>query len=114
MGDRARRAARKAARVEDQANLALDIGRDVDGGESVSGSSGAYGRSGRAQLPRAVPPLAMDPGMWINMVNLKPPYLDLEVESMKKIILEYKRYDSLGNVLANYYVLCSNLCWKII
>ena len=33
--------------------------------------------------------------MWlnINMVNVKPPYLvDLEVESMKKNILEYKRY----------------------
>ena len=31
--------------------------------------------------------------MWLNMVNVKPPYLpDLEVESIKKFILEYKRY----------------------
>jgi len=33
------------------------------------------------------------PGMWLNMVNVNPPYLaDLEIESMKKIILDYKRY----------------------
>ena len=44
---------------------------------------------GRAQPPRAVPLLAMEPGI----VNVKPQYLvDLEVESMKIIILEYKRY----------------------
>jgi hypothetical protein len=35
----------------------------------------------------------MDPGMRLNMVNVKPPYLvDLEVDSLKKFILEYKRY----------------------
>ena len=40
-----------------------------------------------------IAPLAMDPGLWINMVNVKPPFLsDLEIESMKKFILEYKRY----------------------
>ena len=39
---------------------------------------------GRAQLPRAVPPLTMDPGMWLNMVNVNPPYLvDLKFESVK-------------------------------
>ena len=48
---------------------------------------------GRAQPPRAVPPSAMDPGMWLNMVNVKPPYLvDLEIESMNIFILECKRY----------------------
>jgi len=30
--------------------------------------------------------------MWLNMVNVKPPDLaDLETESMKKFILDYKR-----------------------
>ena len=44
-----------------------------------------------------VPPLAMYPGMWLNMVNIKPPSLvNLEIESMKKIILEYKRYAQKG------------------
>ena len=34
----------------------------------------------------AVPPLAMDRGMLLNKVNVKPPYLvDLEIESMKKL-----------------------------
>ena len=37
--------------------------------------------------------LALDPGMWLNMLNMKPPYLpDLEIESMKKLILDCKRY----------------------
>jgi hypothetical protein len=41
----------------------------------------------------AVPPMALDPGMWLNMVNVKPPQLgSLEVEAMKKFILDYKRY----------------------
>ena len=36
------------------------------------------------------PPLTLDPGMLLNMVNVKPPYLaDLEIESMKKFILDY-------------------------
>jgi len=31
--------------------------------------------------------------MWLNMVNVKPLYLaDLEIESMKKFILDYKWY----------------------
>ena len=48
---------------------------------------------GRARPPAVIAPLAMDPGLWLNMVNVKPPYLlDLEIESMKKFILEYKRY----------------------
>ena len=38
MGDRAGRAARRAVRVENQANVDVDIRRDEDG-ESVSGSS---------------------------------------------------------------------------
>ena len=35
----------------------------------------------------------MDPGMWLNMVTVKSPYLvDLEIESMIEFILSYKRY----------------------
>ena len=35
----------------------------------------------------------IDHGMWLNMVNVKPPHLaDLEVKFVKKIILDYKRY----------------------
>jgi len=43
--------------------------------------------------PPAEVPAAIDSGMWLNMVNVKPPHLiDLEVESMKKfILLDYKR-----------------------
>jgi hypothetical protein len=38
-------------------------------------------------------PIIVDPGMWLSMVNVKPPQLtDLEIESMKKFILDYKRY----------------------
>ena len=37
------------------------------------------------EVGEAVPPLAMDRGMWLNMFNVKPPYLvDLEIESVKK------------------------------
>ena len=39
MGDRARRAARREARLENQAGVDVDIRRDVDGGDSGSGSS---------------------------------------------------------------------------
>ena len=50
----------------------VDIRRDVDGGESVSGSSDGKVveevvrvSRGRAQPPRAVPAWVMDPGMWL-------------------------------------------------
>jgi hypothetical protein len=120
MGDRAGRAARRAARLENQAEVDVDIRRDVDGGDSVSGSSDGEVVEevvrvprGRAQLPRAVPALAMDPGMWLNMVNVKPPYLvDLEIESMK--ILFWSISVMLRNVLVNFSGLCNNSCWKSI
>ena len=32
-------------------------------------------------------------GIWLNTVQIKSPYLvDMEVDSMKKFIVEYKRY----------------------
>ena len=43
--------------------------------------------------PAVAPPLALDPETWLNIVNVKPLYLgDLEIESIKKFILDYKRY----------------------
>ena len=48
---------------------------------------------GRGGPPAAEVPAAIDPGMWLNMVNVKPPHFsDLEVESMNKFILDHKRY----------------------
>ena len=47
----------------------------------------------RVHDPVVVSALALDPEMWLNMVDVKPPYLaDLEIEMMKKFILDYKRY----------------------
>ncbi len=51
------------------------------------------GARARGGPPAAAIPAPIDPGMWLSMVNVKPPHLaDLEVESMKKFILDYKRY----------------------
>ena len=42
----------------------------------------------RVRGPAVAPLLVLDPGMWLNMVCVKPPYLaDLENERMKKFIL---------------------------
>jgi len=58
-----------------------------------------------------IAPLAMDPGLWLNMVYVKPPYLlDLEIESKKKFILEYQRYSQ--KCPDNFCTQCSDLCWK--
>ena len=47
----------------------------------------------RGRAPAAAIPAAIDPGMWLNMVKVKTPYLaDLELKSMKNYILDYKRY----------------------
>ena len=41
----------------------------------------------RVRGPAVAPPLTLDPGMWLNVANVKPPYLaNLEIESMKKFI----------------------------
>ena len=48
---------------------------------------------GRVGPPAAEVPAAIDPGMWFNIVNVKPPHLiDLEVESVKSFILDFQRY----------------------
>ena len=49
------------------------------------------GRGGSTAV--AAVPALIYPGIWLSMVNVKPPHLaDLEVESMKKLILDYMRY----------------------
>ena len=48
------------------------------------------GARARGGPPAAAILAPIDPGMWLSMVNVKPPHLD--VESMKKFILGYKRY----------------------
>ena len=88
--------------MENQANVDR---RDVDSGESVSGSSDGEVHvvkkevvmmpRGRAQPPRAVPPFAMVPECGLTWLMLSPHIwlrLDLQVESIKKNIFEYKRY----------------------
>ena len=46
----------------------------------------------RVRGPAAAPPWALNPGMWLNMINVKPLYLaNLEIESVKKFILDYIR-----------------------
>jgi len=50
-------------------------------------------RQRRVCGPAVALSLALDPGMWLNMLIMKPPYLpDLVIESMKKLILDCKRY----------------------
>ena len=96
----------------------MDVDIRRDDGESVSGSSDrevveevVRVPRGRDQPPRDVPPLTMDPGMWLNMVNLKPPYLvDLKVESTKKLF--WSKRDMLRNVLVNYSGQCSDSFWR--
>ena len=55
---------------------------------------GAFEEEMPPRAPRAAAaPIAVDPGMWLSMVNVKPPHLvDLEIDTMKKFILDYKRY----------------------
>ena len=68
MGDRAGRAARRAAQLMNQANVVVDIGRDMDGGYQNMYTYGEIVQKvvrvprGKVQPPRAVPPLAMGPG----------------------------------------------------
>ena len=53
----------------------------------------SYSRARAGPPAAAAIPSPIDPGMGLSMVNVKPPHLsDLEVESMKKFILDYKRY----------------------
>ena len=101
MNDRAQRALVRGQRREEaaaaqapQQEVDLDAPvQDLD--EIFEEREDIHARAPRARgrAPAAAFPAAIDPGMWLNMVNIKAPYLsDLELESMKKFILDYKRY----------------------
>jgi hypothetical protein len=124
MADRGVRAARRAARRNGPVeNAAVDIAEVVDNQIDVDSDSSSDNElleevvrvpHGRARPPAVIAPLAMDPGLWLNMVNVKPPYLlDLEIESMKKFI---RIRDIPKNAPDNFYAPCSSLCsrntWK--
>ena len=77
-----------AGNVDNHIDVDSDPSLDNELLEEVSRSP-----NGIARPPIVVAPLVMDPGLWLNMVNVKPPYLlDLEIERSNKFILEYKRY----------------------
>jgi len=107
MADRARRAEARAQRRQ-EAVEALVVGEDMINDEDLDDNEEMEEAPVRVPQRRvrgpAVAPLALDPGMWLNIVNVKPPYLaDLEIESMKKFILDYKRYSQ--NIRVNYYAI---------
>jgi len=122
MADRGARAARRAARRNGPVeNAAVDIAEVVDNRIDVESDSSSDNElleevvrvpRGRARPPAVIAPLAMDPGLWLNMVNVKPPCLsDLEIESTKKFILEYKRYSQ--KCPDNFYARGSSMCSRI-
>ena len=74
--------------------LDSDTAGDCRGARCCSFTYSYSGGRSRVGPPAAVAiPAPIDPGMWLNMVNVKPRHLaDLEVDSMKKFILDYKPY----------------------
>ena len=89
MADRARRAKARAQRRQKAAE-AVVAGQervneeDSDDNEEIEEVPVRFPQR-MARGPAVAPQLALDPGMWMNMVNVKPPNLpDLEIESMKK------------------------------
>ena len=109
MADRARRAEARAQRQQEAAEAVVagqenENKEDSDDNEEME-EVPVRVPARRARNPAVVPQLAVDPGMWMNMVNVKPPYLpDLEIESMKKFILEYKKIFSevSASIIAQY------------
>jgi len=101
MNDRAKRALAKGHRGKEAAaaqaleqEVDLDVpAQDQDDIFEEREDIPARVPRARGRAPAAAFPAAIDPGMWLNMVNVKTPYLaDLELENMKKFILDYKRY----------------------
>ena len=101
MNDRAQRALAWGLRWEEAAaaqaleqEVDLDVpAQDLDDIFEEREDIPARAPRARGRAPAAAFPAAIDPGMWLNMVNVKAPYLsDLELESMTKFILDYKRY----------------------
>ena len=66
--------------------------KDLDDYEQINEASVHVPQS-RLRGPTVAPPLALDSRMWLNMVHVKPPNIaDLEIESIQKFILDYKKY----------------------
>jgi hypothetical protein len=83
-----RAAARHAARQNQAAALVAEFAEEVEDEDE-----GLPVPNPEVAVAAPAGPIAVDPGMWLSMVNVKPPQLaDLEIESMKKFILDYKRY----------------------
>ena len=119
MNDRAQRALVRGQRREEaaaaqapQQEVDLDAPvQDLDDIFEEREDIHARAPRARGRAPAAAFPAAIDPGMWLNMVNVKAPYLsDLELESMKKFILDYKRYSQ--RCPNNCCVGCSNSSWR--
>ena len=95
MADRGVRVARRAARNGPLENAAMDIAGNVDSDSSSDNElleEVVSAPHGRARPPGVVVPLAKDLGLWLTMLNVKSPHLlDVEIDSMKKFILELKR-----------------------
>ena len=97
MADRARRAEARVQRQKEAvgALAAIEDPMDEEDSDDNEEKEEAPVRvpQKRVRGPAMSPPLALDPGIRLNMVNLKPPYLaDLKIESMKKFIFDHKRY----------------------
>ena len=101
----ARRAARRNGPVE---NVALDIAGNVD--NQIDVEEVVRAPHERVRPPAVIAPLTMDPGLWLNIVNVKPPYsLDLEIDSMKKVYSEVQEIFS-EEAPDNFYARCMHRC----
>jgi len=104
MAHRARRAEARAQRRQGAVeSLAAVDEEDSDDNEEMDEAPARVPQRKLRGLAVA-PPLALNPGMWCNMVNMKLPYLaDLEIESIKNFILDYNKVFS-KSVVVNCYV----------
>ena len=97
MADRTRRAEARAQRQQGAVDALAAVedpmnDEDSDDHEEM-GEAPVRVPQRRLRGPAVAPPLALDPGMWLNIINVKPPYLtNFEIESMKTFVLDYKSY----------------------
>jgi len=119
MNDRAQRALVRGQRREEaaaaqapQQEVDLDApAQDLDDIFEEREDIPARALRARGRAPAAAFPAAIDPGMWLNMVNVKTPYLaDLELESLKSLFWIIKGL--VKSSPSNCCVGCSNLSWR--